>query len=317
MKNLIFRRIVTLVTGLFLTLLTANQSFAWEVIHSLPKYNPSEHGQCFAGGVIIYSVVRNRPYILLGQEQGGSGEGTWCMMLGLTDGNTTIVGAAREMHEESGGVYEIDPRDLSKFPYMHLGEGIFIVPGEYVEESVFNRSASDHPVACFREMNHYVWVDLQDLRHALQKKKKTFSTQTPTDRSVTVTLRSCAKKIFLNAEADGFLAAIPHGIQAGPMWAQTPDVKFIHSCYRQYLNRNAEPNGCNFWVNHCQTSGRESAKNGIAESNEAFVQHCYRKYLGRWAETEGLNYWCNSLNSQSRACVENSISDSPESRARR
>jgi hypothetical protein len=92
----------------------------------------------------------------------------------------------------------------------------------------------------------------------------------------------------------------------------------IASYYRQYLGRDPDTAGLDYW-NNAAGSGMSLAdiENSIKGSSEFqnrnAISGLYDKYLGRTADTEGLAYWQDRANSgMSLADIENSIQASSE-----
>jgi hypothetical protein len=70
----------------------------------------------------------------------------------------------------------------------------------------------------------------------------------------------------------------------------------ITDAYRQYLGRDPEQAGLNYWQN-AVSSGADISQvvSSIANSQEGQINNLYQTILGRNAESEGMGYWTAQL----------------------
>ena len=129
----------------------------------LPVYSRIRHAVDYvAAGVLVYARGKDGlAYLLLGHERRKS-EG-WCFMIGTVDKRESpVAAAAREMHEESCGVYSISTSRLKGMPCFTSGyQLLFVAPAVMVDATVLNELSSLHLASGRRnmaEMSEYLWV---------------------------------------------------------------------------------------------------------------------------------------------------------------
>jgi len=100
--------------------------------------------------------------------------------------------------------------------------------------------------------------------------------------------------------------------------------EFVRRFYRVVLNRNAEPEGLNYWINELKEkrkSGADIAKNFILSKefqsfkldNITYLKVLYRTFFNRFADEGGLNYWLGRMNKgDSRELILNEFLNSKE-----
>jgi hypothetical protein len=98
------------------------------------------------------------------------------------------------------------------------------------------------------------------------------------------------------------LAAMASSAQASPR----QDVAFVANCYRQYLQRDPEPDGLRGWVDQLRGgASRDQVRAGILASDEYyalqggndrdFVIGLYRDVLGRDAARSEVDGWVQAI----------------------
>ena len=103
-------------------------------------------------------------------------------------------------------------------------------------------------------------------------------------------------------------------------------IGIINQLYREYLGRDAEPGGRNYWLKVFKAHGYQAVKRGIAHSHEAHseeahmritINQLYREYLGRDAEPGGRNHWLEVFKAHGYQAVKRGIEHSHEARSKR
>jgi 8-oxo-dGTP pyrophosphatase MutT (NUDIX family) len=121
-------------------------------------------------------------YVLIGKEKQNS---QWNFMRGSVDaGDTYVLGASKELNQETGGVYEVSEAallsrsyDVYRSPTAINYACTFFVGVEYIPADVILATSKKQSNTSFQEMSDYAWIKLDDLISALNAGSPNFSSQ--------------------------------------------------------------------------------------------------------------------------------------------
>lgn len=93
---------------------------------------------------------------------------------------------------------------------------------------------------------------------------------------------------------------------------------YLTGLYNQYLGRNPEQGGLDYWRSQLATQDPTAIAQGIKNSPEAQVRQDYLDFLGREPESAGLNAWTSAISSgqMTPEQVKNAVMTSEEAKAR-
>jgi Domain of unknown function (DUF4214) len=111
----------------------------------------------------------------------------------------------------------------------------------------------------------------------------------------------------------------PRGVLSQPS-SLDPTTEFVKQQYRDFLNREAEPGGLQFWVNQIDTGAMTKSQviSAFLHSQEfegriAPIVRLYFAYFLRIPDYEGLQYWINQYtNGAPLALISEAFADSQE-----
>lgn len=164
-----------------------------------------------SAGALIYTVQPSGEiFILVGLEKSSN---TWNFMRGSVDiGDSYVKTAAKELHEETGGVYQITEKVLlnESFDVYYKANSqnyacTFFVKLDYVPANVILAKANNHPNYHFREMKDYAWISLVDLISALNSKNSQFNANTIDGKSKLIQMYQYSFNILTQAEGKNIL----------------------------------------------------------------------------------------------------------------
>jgi 8-oxo-dGTP pyrophosphatase MutT (NUDIX family) len=166
-----------------------------------------------SGGALIYTVAPTGDiYILIGLERSD----VWNFTRGSVDtGDSYVTAAANELHQETGGVYQVSENVLlhesydvyystTRFNYACT----FFVKLDYIPSEIIKKTAAQHPDPHFREMKDYAWIRLKDFTSALDNLNSKFDAKTIEGQVKTFDFYQFSFNVLLQAHGKGILDSL-------------------------------------------------------------------------------------------------------------
>ena len=161
-------------------------------------------------GALIYTDYNGSTFVLLGLEKQNS---FWNIMRGSVEkGDDYVKTAAKELHEETAGVYKVTEQVLLNETYdVYLSATTqnsgctFFVKMPYVPATDILTSAQNHAQSAFKEMKDYRWISLDSLRSGIATGNEIFQATTETGQSEQIHMYRYTYLILTQAEQKGIL----------------------------------------------------------------------------------------------------------------
>lgn len=179
-----------------------------------PTYVPrsisySGHTRESAGG-LLFTRIKGKIFVLLGKERQNQ---QWNFMRGSVEqGDSFVIGAAKEIFEETGGVYDIKQNvllsesfDVYFHPRVNNYACTFFVKVPYVSaQNILNESRNNSDPH-FQEMTDYEWIKLNDLVSALNTNQQKFQAETSLGTQRTIDFYKYSFNILRQAHSKNIL----------------------------------------------------------------------------------------------------------------